>query len=76
MACPHQLVQISEQFSDKGYRSAAYVDLDGKCVGCANCATMCPDVAIAVYRTRRTRPGVERAAAARLQHSAGSTPPL
>lgn len=59
IACPYELVHISEHFNAKGYRPAAFTDPDDACIGCANCATMCPDVAIVVYRTRRTRPAPE-----------------
>jgi 2-oxoglutarate ferredoxin oxidoreductase subunit delta len=62
IACPYKLVQISEQFNDKGYRPAEYIDADRECTGCANCATMCPDVAIVVYRTRKVQPAVEERA--------------
>jgi 2-oxoglutarate ferredoxin oxidoreductase subunit delta len=62
IACPYELVHISERFSEKGYRPAAYVDPHAKCTGCANCATMCPDVAIVVYRTRKVQPAVEERA--------------
>ena len=33
----------------KGYHPAQLVEPD-KCVGCASCATMCPDTAITVER--------------------------
>jgi 2-oxoglutarate ferredoxin oxidoreductase subunit delta len=51
IACPYELVHISDHFNAKGYRPAAFTDPDQACSGCANCATMCPDVAIVVYRT-------------------------
>lgn len=63
IACPYELVRISEHFNAKGYRPAVFIDPEGACIGCANCATMCPDVAITVYRTRKVRsaPAAERA---------------
>ena len=51
LVCPRDLVQVSESFNAKGYRPAVFVDPEGACTGCTNCATMCPDVAIVVYRT-------------------------
>lgn len=53
LACPYDLVCIADQFNAKGYRPAEQVDPEGQCIGCASCATMCPDVAITVYRTRK-----------------------
>jgi len=55
IACPRELVQIADRFNAKGYRPAAFVDPDGQCIGCANCASMCPDVAIIVYRTKKQK---------------------
>jgi 2-oxoglutarate ferredoxin oxidoreductase subunit delta len=34
--------------------SSAAGPSDRQCTGCANCATMCPDVAITVYRSSRS----------------------
>lgn len=53
LVCPYDLVHIADRFNAKGYRPAAFVDPEGHCIACANCATMCPDVAIVVYRTPR-----------------------
>jgi 2-oxoglutarate ferredoxin oxidoreductase subunit delta len=69
-ACPYDLVRISNHFSEKGYRPAVYVDPDAECIGCANCAAMCPDVAIVVYRTRKDRPTVELGQATACQRAA------
>jgi 2-oxoglutarate ferredoxin oxidoreductase subunit delta len=60
IACPHDLVRIADRFNVKGYRPAECVDPDGSCTGCANCATMCPDIAIKVYRTPRRSVGSAR----------------
>jgi 2-oxoglutarate ferredoxin oxidoreductase subunit delta len=62
LVCPYNLVRIAERFNDKGYRPAELADADGECIGCANCATMCPDVAITVYRSAKQRADVQRAA--------------
>jgi len=51
LVCPYDLVRISDHFNEKGYRPAELVDTEGSCSACASCATMCPDVAITVYRT-------------------------
>jgi 2-oxoglutarate ferredoxin oxidoreductase subunit delta len=70
VACPYELVRISDRFGEKGYRPAVYVDLDARCIGCANCATMCPEVAITVYRTRRDRSSIESERATTQQRAA------
>jgi 2-oxoglutarate ferredoxin oxidoreductase subunit delta len=69
--CPFDLIQIADRFNAKGYRPAEFVDpwasraankpsdsrSNGRqCTGCANCAAMCPDVAITVYRSRTEVP--------------------
>jgi 2-oxoglutarate ferredoxin oxidoreductase subunit delta len=67
--CPFDLIRMAEHFNAKGYRPAEYIGrppgvhrnapasdaTDRQCTGCANCATMCPDVAIVVYRTQSDR---------------------
>jgi 2-oxoglutarate ferredoxin oxidoreductase subunit delta len=47
---------MAERFNAKGYQPAEFIDPEGKCTACTNCATICPDLAITVYRTRRARP--------------------
>ena len=42
------LSRLSASFNDKGYR---FVELiNDECTGCANCALVCPEAAIKVYR--------------------------
>jgi 2-oxoglutarate ferredoxin oxidoreductase subunit delta len=53
MACPYGLVRIADRFNPKGYCPAEWVDPKAICTGCANCAIMCPDLAITVFRTPR-----------------------
>jgi len=55
LACPYDLVHISERFNAKGYRPAEFIDPESRCTGCTSCAAMCPDVAIVVYRTVKSR---------------------
>ena len=76
IACPYELVHISQSFNAKGYRPAAFADPDGACIGCANCATMCPEVAIVVYRTRKVQPvrASERVASAPRPGQPGRAP--
>ncbi|MBI1922466.1 MAG: 4Fe-4S binding protein [Geobacter sp.] len=49
IACPRNLIILSERINNQGYTPAQFAN-DEKCSGCALCAEMCPDVAIEVYR--------------------------
>jgi 2-oxoglutarate ferredoxin oxidoreductase subunit delta len=53
-ACPLHLIRLANRVSARGYYPAECIDAEGKCTGCALCATMCPDVAIEVFRTKKT----------------------
>jgi len=47
-ACPQDCLELSPYLNSKGYR---YVQLkNDSCTGCINCAIVCPDSAITVYR--------------------------
>lgn len=52
-ACTHVPLKIialdKTRLNAKGYHPAQLVEPE-KCVGCASCATMCPDTAITVER--------------------------
>ncbi len=49
-ACPlHLIALVGEVLNDKGYHPARLTAPE-KCVGCAACATMCPDTAITVEK--------------------------
>ena len=47
--CPKGVICISDKLNSNGYSPASYND-NGECTGCANCAVVCPEVAIEVYR--------------------------
>ena len=47
-ACPQESLGLSSQINKNGYRYAELVK--DNCTGCVNCALVCPDVAITVYR--------------------------
>ncbi|MCB8942894.1 MAG: 4Fe-4S dicluster domain-containing protein [Ardenticatenaceae bacterium] len=49
-ACPPQVIGLAEQFNQKGYRPAVFLDTEEKCTGCALCAVVCPDACITVFR--------------------------
>jgi formate hydrogenlyase subunit 6/NADH:ubiquinone oxidoreductase subunit I len=46
-------LELSEDsFNAKGYHPVVVIDAD-QCIGCASCATICPDVVFTVYRRKR-----------------------
>ncbi len=48
--CPKKILYIDkENINQSGYNPVNITDMD-KCIGCANCALMCPDVVIKVER--------------------------
>lgn len=47
-ACRQESLGLSNQINRNGYRFAMLVK--DNCTGCVNCALVCPDVAITVYR--------------------------
>ena len=54
-ACPKGIIKISETAVNAlGYHPAGIEWMD-ECIACANCAVMCPDGAISVYREKRER---------------------
>ena len=49
-ACPKHLLQLApDQINKKGHHPAVITD-EAACIGCAFCATMCPDCVIKVER--------------------------
>ena len=49
-ACPTKIIALAkDRLNAKGYHPAELTD-EAACVGCAACATMCPDSAITVER--------------------------
>ncbi len=56
-ACKEQALSLSETINIKGYRYIlANNDL---CNGCVNCALVCPDAVITVYRTHPKKKPVD-----------------
>ena len=50
-ACPKTLIRVCTiEVNRKGYHPARFEDPKGECISCAQCAVMCPDVAIEVIR--------------------------
>jgi len=54
-ACKEKALQLSGAINIKGYRYA--VANNDLCTGCVNCALICPDAVITVYRTRPEKKG-------------------
>lgn len=56
-ACKENVLSLSETINIKGYRyMIANNDL---CTGCVNCAIVCPDAVITVYRTQPKKKPVD-----------------
>ncbi|HMS64926.1 MAG TPA: ferredoxin family protein [Ignavibacteria bacterium] len=47
-ACKENALSLSEQLNNKGYRYI--ISNNDLCTGCVNCALVCPDAVITVYR--------------------------
>jgi 2-oxoglutarate ferredoxin oxidoreductase subunit delta len=47
--CPKKLIKLSDKLNAAGYSPASFTGSDD-CSGCCSCATVCPEVAIEVYR--------------------------
>ena len=54
-ACPKQIIRQSARLNRQGYRVAEAGENAGECTACASCAIMCPDVAIRVFKTKKTQ---------------------
>lgn len=51
IACPTEVIAMSEEVNRKGYRYA-HMAKPEECTGCANCAIVCPDGVISVYKVK------------------------
>ena len=54
-ACPQDSLSLSKEINAIGYHYAVLVQ--DNCTGCANCALVCPDAVITVYRTKKGAKG-------------------
>ena len=45
-ACPKSLIKKSDVIGKTGECTVKFEDIQGQCIGCANCAMVCPDIAI------------------------------
>ncbi len=58
-ACPQGSLQISPRINTQGYHYAVLIE--DNCTGCTNCALVCPDAVITVYReTKKAKVPVAR----------------
>jgi len=48
-ACRQEVIKISDQINTHGYYIARITN-EEECISCANCAEVCPDIAIEVWR--------------------------
>jgi len=51
-SCPQESLSMSKDINKQGYHYAVLVK--DNCTGCVNCALVCPDAVITVYRTPKT----------------------
>ena len=50
MSCPKKILKVSDKISNKnGYFIVEIID-ESACIACANCAIMCPDIAITIEK--------------------------
>ncbi|SHJ75955.1 2-oxoglutarate ferredoxin oxidoreductase subunit delta [Clostridium cavendishii DSM 21758] len=51
LACPKSIISFSSKLNEKGYHPAQILKENiSKCIGCASCGRMCPDLVITVER--------------------------
>ncbi len=60
-ACPQGSLQLSPEINAQGYHYAVLIQ--DNCTGCTNCALVCPDAVITVYRETKKK---ERVPVARI----------
>jgi len=52
-ACPQESIALSNNINAQGYHYA--VQVQDNCTGCVNCALVCPDAVITVYRENKKK---------------------
>lgn len=56
-ACPQESIQLSPRINAQGYHYAVLIK--DNCTGCTNCALVCPDAVITVYRETKKKAKVQ-----------------
>jgi 2-oxoglutarate ferredoxin oxidoreductase subunit delta len=46
--CPKKLLALDDKLNARGVKPSKCVGPMGDCIGCGNCAAMCPDAAIEI----------------------------
>ena len=54
-ACPQESLAMSKEINKQGYHYVVLVQ--DNCTGCVNCALVCPDAVITVYRSKKKSKG-------------------
>jgi 2-oxoglutarate ferredoxin oxidoreductase subunit delta len=70
-ACPQESLALSPGINKQGYHYAVLVK--DNCTGCINCALVCPDAVITVYREDRKRNKVPVARISNVQENISLT---
>lgn len=52
VACPKGVLALAEEVNSRGYHYSQMKN-PADCIGCANCAAVCPDSCIEVYRAKQ-----------------------
>jgi 2-oxoglutarate ferredoxin oxidoreductase subunit delta len=50
--CPTDTIGMAQEVNGKGYHYS-YMQSPENCTGCTNCAVVCPDGVITVYRVKQ-----------------------
>lgn len=58
-SCPQESIAMSREINALGYHYAVLVK--DNCTGCVNCALVCPDAVITVYRAKKNSTGAKSA---------------
>lgn len=50
-ACQDNVLALHKDVNSRGY-NYSYMENPDNCIGCSNCAVVCPDTCITVYRVK------------------------